>query len=122
MAKIQVIDAEDRTRVPFLRGILTRSLQDSGLSFEAAYSLASTIRQELGSIPEVTSRQLRDLVLRHIMDEYGPKVLERYRAAGVRLFETGRQGALTVRFSARDPLPRITAWREQQPRYWRWHE
>lgn len=80
MAKIQVIDTEDRTRVPFLRGILTRSLQDSGLSFEAAYSLASTIRQELGSIPEVTSRQLRDLVLRHIMDEYGPKVLERYRA------------------------------------------
>jgi competence protein ComEC len=52
----------------------------------------------------------------------GAAVLERYRAAGVRLFETGRQGALTVRLSARDPLPRMTAWREQQPRYWRWHE
>ena len=52
----------------------------------------------------------------------GAAVLERYRAAGVRLFETGRQGALTVRFSARDPLPRMIAWREQQPRYWRWRE
>ena len=47
MAKILVIDAEEKTQVPFLRGILTRSLQDAGVSFETAYSLASRIREDL---------------------------------------------------------------------------
>jgi competence protein ComEC len=51
-----------------------------------------------------------------------PEVLARYQAAGVRYFETGRDGALTVRLSAQDSRPGIVAWREQQPRYWRWHE
>jgi competence protein ComEC len=52
----------------------------------------------------------------------GADVLARYQAAGVKYLETGRQGALTVRFSAQDARPQLAAWREQQPRYWRWRE
>ena len=48
MAKILVEDPEGNTRVPFLRGILTRSLQNSGLTFEEAYKAATRIRKELG--------------------------------------------------------------------------
>lgn len=46
MARLMVIDVEEQTRVPDLRGILTRSLQNAGLSFEASYDLASQLRNE----------------------------------------------------------------------------
>ncbi len=49
MAKTLIIDADNKNRVPFLRGILTRSLSGAGLPFETAYALASDIRQELES-------------------------------------------------------------------------
>ena len=64
MAKILVIDAEEKTQVPFLRGILTRSLQDAGVSFETAYSLASRIREDLDDSTRVTTRALQALVIR----------------------------------------------------------
>ena len=66
MAKIFVIDAEEKTQVPFLRGILTRSLQDAGVSFETAYSLASRIREDLNDSPQVTTRAPQALVIRRL--------------------------------------------------------
>ena len=66
MAKIVVIDAEEKTQVPFLRGILTRSLQDAGVSFDTAYSLASRIREELNDSTQVTTRALQALVIRRL--------------------------------------------------------
>ena len=48
MAKILVVDAGEQTQVPFLRGILTRSLQEAGIPFAEAYRLANRIRKELG--------------------------------------------------------------------------
>ena len=66
MAKILVIDAEEKTQVPFLRGILTRSLQDAGVSFETAYSLASRIRDDLNDSTQVTTRALQALVIRRL--------------------------------------------------------
>ena len=66
MAKILVIDAEEKTQVPFLRGILTRSLQDAGVSFETAYSLASRIREDLNDSTQVTTRALQALVIRRL--------------------------------------------------------
>ena len=65
MAKTVVIDPEEGTRAPFLRGILTRSLQDSGLAFDDAYKLASRVRQDLASIPEITAGELRTLKREH---------------------------------------------------------
>ena len=66
MAKILVIDAEEKTQIPFLRGILTRSLQDAGVSFETAYSLASSIREDLNESSQVTTRTLQALVIRRL--------------------------------------------------------
>ena len=62
MAKIWIIDPADKTRVPFLRGILTRSLTEAGLSFDDAYKTASEIRQLLGDAGEITTDELRALV------------------------------------------------------------
>ena len=63
MAKILVEDQEEDTRVPFLRGILIRSLQDSGMSFDDAYDLATDIRSGLDNVPLITTHELRQRVL-----------------------------------------------------------
>lgn len=83
MAKIFVEDPEGNTRVPFLRGILTRSLQNSGLSFEEAYNAATLIRRELGETEVITSDELRNKVLDHLKQNYGAKVLGRYQQQDV---------------------------------------
>ena len=64
MAKLLVEDPGEDTQVPFLRGILTRSLQDSGLPFEEAYNVASDIRRELDDETLITTDELRDRVLK----------------------------------------------------------
>ena len=66
VAKILVIDAEEKPQVPFLRGSLTRSLQDAGVSFETAYSLASRIREDLNDSSQVTTRALQALVIKRL--------------------------------------------------------
>jgi 2-phosphoglycerate kinase len=81
MAKTLVIDSSERTRVPFLRGILTRSLQEAGLAFDNAYRLADTIRQELDTVPVVSTRELQSRVAQHLAEEYGPAIMERYQAS-----------------------------------------
>jgi len=60
--KTIVINELENTRVPFLRGILTRSLLDAGLPFEESFELASVIREELSEMPEITSDELRQRV------------------------------------------------------------
>ena len=78
MAKTLVIEPDGTpTKIPFLRGILTRSLQEVGLSFDEAYALASTVRDELSDTAEITTNELRSTVLKHI-SEYGPSVVQRY--------------------------------------------
>jgi competence protein ComEC len=49
-----------------------------------------------------------------------PAVVRRYRQAGAVLLETGRSGAISVSFTAHDPLPRVSRWREQHAHYWQW--
>lgn len=79
MAKILVEDPDGNTRVPFLRGILTRSLQNSGLAFEEAYKAATRIRKELGDTGVITSGDLRERVLALLERDYGGTVSARYR-------------------------------------------
>jgi 2-phosphoglycerate kinase len=79
VAKILVEDPDGNTRVPFLRGILTRSLQNSGLGFEEAYKAATRIRKELGDKAVITSDELRDRVLALLERDYGDKLVARYR-------------------------------------------
>ena len=78
MAKILVEDQEENTRVPFLRGILIRSLQDSGLTFNAAYELATEFRNDLGDNSLITTIELRQKVLELLKDQAGQDVITRY--------------------------------------------
>jgi 2-phosphoglycerate kinase len=78
MAKIFVEDQEEDTRVPFLRGILIRSLQDAGLPFNDAYELATEIRNGLDDSPLITTHELRQKVIDLLKDRSGQDVINRY--------------------------------------------
>ena len=78
MAKILIEDKEENTRVPFLRGILIRSLQDAGLPFKDAYDLATEIRNELGDIAQITTHELRQRVIALLKARTGQEVSSRY--------------------------------------------
>ena len=102
MAKTLVVESDGReTKVPFLRGILTRSLQDAGLAFDDAYSLASTVRDELTDIDEISAGDLHDVVLRHLKSNYGSTVVQRYQVplAGVRPIFVSHASGKTTPFS-----------------------
>jgi 2-phosphoglycerate kinase len=83
VAKIFVQDPDGQTQAPFLRGILTRSLQNAGLAFEEAYQLATAVREALGDTALISTDELRAKVLAHLKDAYGAKVLGRYENQGV---------------------------------------
>ena len=93
MAKLFVIESEG-TKVPFLRGILTRSLQDSGLAFEEAYEYASKVRDALRDESEIPSWELRRLVTEHLRKASQEDIAERYAA--------GMAGAKTVKILGED--------------------
>lgn len=82
MAKLQVRNSRDGTAVPFLRGILTRSLQLAGLSFDDAYSTASEVRDALADTPSIRTDQLRRLVADRLRKSHGEVTERRYRALG----------------------------------------
>lgn len=78
MSKILVEDREDNTRVPFLRGILIRSLQDSGLPFDAAQDLATKIRDDLDDKSLITTDDLRQMVLDQLKANSEQSIVTRY--------------------------------------------
>ena len=82
MAKLLIEDPEGGTQVPFLRGILTRSLQNSGLPFEDAYQLATTVRQELDDTDSITLDELRSKVLSHLEKTSTANIAYRYQSQG----------------------------------------
>ncbi len=86
MARIQVRESNESTPVPFLRGILTRSLQVAGLSFNEAYELASAIRddlvgEDLDEITEITTDELRTRVINYLERFYNADIVNRYRSS-----------------------------------------
>lgn len=84
MAKTLVVHRRGLPRVPFLRGILTRSLQEAGVPFEQAYELASLIRQELSNGGKITTTELRESVLRHLRESFDASVVQRYETPAAR--------------------------------------
>ncbi|MGD2075389.1 MAG: AAA family ATPase [Gammaproteobacteria bacterium] len=106
MAKIFVLDPDGNTRVPFLRGILTRSLQNSGLPFEEAYKVAAAIRRELGETAVLTSDELREKVLALLKRNYGPRVAARYQ----------QQTVVVTPIQVKHPDGRITPFSGEQHR------
>ncbi len=80
MAKTIVINTEEM-KTPFLRGILTSSLLDIGMSFDQAYQLASLIRQDLLDKNQVTTEELRKKVITLLnKKKINEDIIERYIA------------------------------------------
>jgi 2-phosphoglycerate kinase len=79
MAKTFIIDPIEHTETPFLRGILTSSLLESGLDFNMAYDLASRVRDKLANKTSLTTHQLRDIVIRELVKSKHQEVLQRYK-------------------------------------------
>ena len=77
MGKIVVVD-EQQAKVPFLRGMLTRSLQDAGLAFAEAYQLATDIRDGFDG-EEITNTELRTRTIDALSASYPNKVVRSYR-------------------------------------------
>lgn len=83
MAKTLIFDVESKNHVPLLRGILARSLNESGLSFKVAYELATEIRQELSHVDKITSLELRERVVKKLEQQNYQDIVERYQAPTV---------------------------------------
>jgi 2-phosphoglycerate kinase len=77
--KTIVVSDRGQTRIPFLRGILVRSLLDAGLDFEVAHALATSMRDRIGDRDEITSDELRSKVRRLLESRGHLGVLESYR-------------------------------------------
>ena len=77
--KLHVYDPQEDNRSPFLRGILTRSLQTAGLDFDEAYAIASKIRSDLEGRDEVSSPKLSEIVIEHLMKKGYRIIADRYR-------------------------------------------
>ena len=80
MAKTLVVNEQEETRVPFLRGILIHSLQDTGLDFDKAFELASVIRNNLAKSAEITNEKLHKKVSAQLREKFDPVFAERYDA------------------------------------------
>lgn len=76
--KTFIVNKIEDTRVPFLRGILTRALLDAGMSFDAAFELATTVRRELAEREEISSTDLRAMVVAKIKEYGDDDVLESF--------------------------------------------
>ena len=79
MAKTIVVNPNDNTRVPFLRGILTHSLQTAGLPFEDAYKLASKVRRTLSNVSEISNADLRKIIIEHLQELTNQDLVKRYQ-------------------------------------------
>jgi len=78
MAKLIVIKEPDGDRTPFLRGILVQSLVNAGITFEEAYGLAKTVRNELHDKREISSADLKGRVAKLLEKQQGSDKCRRY--------------------------------------------
>lgn len=78
--KTYVVNKRERTRVPFLRGILIRTLLDAGMPFEDAYETANRVRDRLSDTEEISARELRRMVDGELKEFGDPAVRRLYSA------------------------------------------
>lgn len=83
MAKLLVVDEQEETKMPFLRGILIKSLQRSGLEFVDAYALASDIREDLDDLETISTSDLRQKIMEALKENYPEVALSRYSTSTV---------------------------------------
>lgn len=73
MARTMVYRVGENDEVPFLRGILTRSLVKAGLPFDDAYGLAQAVRADLKDVPRISTQELRERIGQHLESRFGPE-------------------------------------------------
>ncbi|RMF79034.1 MAG: hypothetical protein D6739_11295 [Nitrospirae bacterium] len=78
MARPTVTYHRREDRIPFLRGLLTRSLMDVGLPFQDAYAIASAMRDRLEGVEEIAAEELRRQVAALLEERHGREVRDRY--------------------------------------------
>ncbi len=78
MAKLWVTSTLENNKVPFLRGILTRSLTDAGLSFEDAYAVSSDIRDSLEDNAKVSTEEIRQEVSAYLAKNFDKDICQSY--------------------------------------------
>jgi 2-phosphoglycerate kinase len=91
-----VDNEREDTRVPFLRGILTRSLLDAGMAFEDAFQLATKVRKDLADVATISIEDLRDRVTGRLEKLGDEAVLHAYRqphAGPTRILVSSRNGS-----------------------------
>ena len=76
--KTLVVNKRENRQVPFLRGILIRSLLDTGLSFEEASEMATNVRDELSGTKRITTEKLQQHVASLLKDKVDEEALEQY--------------------------------------------
>jgi len=94
--KTFVINQQENSRTPFLRGILIRNLIAAGLPFEEAYELANQVREELAEIEEISIADLDRLVSAQLDSRYNAEIRAQYRshlAAPSKIKVTSQGGA-----------------------------
>ena len=79
-SKLTVYDYKEDSHTPFLRGILTRSLQVAGMSFEEAYKIASRIRDDISELTEISTEEISQRVSALLGKNKATDTLKRYEA------------------------------------------
>jgi 2-phosphoglycerate kinase len=78
MSKILIETPGEETQVPFLRGILIRSLQDAGINFDDALELATAVRSDLEGVDVITTDELEGRVINRLKGSFRQDVVSRY--------------------------------------------
>lgn len=74
--KTIVLNKLEGTEVPFIRGILTRSLLDAGMPFDEAFDFATRVRKQISKRANITHEELRELVAERL-EGYGDTAVRR---------------------------------------------
>ena len=77
MSTINVTN-QDGAAQPFLRGILTRSLQKAGLSFSEAYQIACEVRDTFDQDETISTKQILDKTSTLLSVQFGPNATHSY--------------------------------------------
>lgn len=73
MAKEPLFVIDRGQQVPFLRGMITHSLMERGLTFQEAYDTASLVRDRLKRRKKITKEELSRLIERVLQERFGQK-------------------------------------------------
>ncbi len=76
MAKEPIYVKEGDRKVPFLRGVVTHSLVQNGLSFKQAYEVANLVRERVRTAGTVSKKTLRRCIHDVLTEKYGSEFAE----------------------------------------------